>query len=181
MHCYSRRRGGFVALSPKGTSYRHHEKIGVSVALCLSVPTQLHCRNFEILKQWSSVDVRWAEQISQGLPCVFCRRFRLNFASSQSLVCRVASASIRRNLPSSHPAHFLPRFLSSVSFNTFFTIFCSSIKNARTIRSRTQLPHLEPPYARCTVFWGLLVVAYSLGRRAGTCIYPPSIRIGSWM
>ena len=48
--------------------------------------------------------------------------------------------------------YFLPLVLPSLSFNTFLTIFCSSIKNARTIRSRTQLPHREPPYARRTVF-----------------------------
>lgn len=41
------------------------------------------------------------------------------------------------------------------SFSTFLTIFCSSIRKARTILSRTQLPHLEPPYARWTVFLGL--------------------------
>jgi hypothetical protein len=53
------------------------------------------------------------------------------------------------------------------SFRTFLTIFCSSMRKARTMRSRTQLPHLEPPYARCTVFLGLEIWAYSRGRRAG--------------
>lgn len=55
------------------------------------------------------------------------------------------------------------------SFSTFLTIFCSSMRKARTMRSRTQLPHLEPPYARWTVFLGLEIWAYSWGRRAGTC------------
>ena len=41
------------------------------------------------------------------------------------------------------------------------------MRKARTIRSRTQLAHLEPPYARDTDFWVLDVVAYCLGRRAG--------------
>lgn len=36
-------------------------------------------------------------------------------------------------------------WLASCSFITFLTIFCSSIKKARTILSRTQLPHREPP------------------------------------
>jgi hypothetical protein len=54
------------------------------------------------------------------------------------------------------------------SFRTFLTIFCSSMRKARTMRSRTQLPHLEPPYARWTVFLGLEIWAYSRGRRAGT-------------
>jgi len=35
------------------------------------------------------------------------------------------------------------------------------------MRSRTQLPHLEPPYARWTVFLGLEIWAYSWGRSAG--------------
>ena len=63
--------------------------------------------------------------------------------------------------------YFFPPFFSCVSFNTFFTIFCSSIKNARTILSRTQLPHLDPPYALRTVFCACDVVAYSRGLRAG--------------
>lgn len=36
-------------------------------------------------------------------------------------------------------------WLASCSFITFLTIFCSSIRKARTIRSRTQPPHREPP------------------------------------
>lgn len=43
------------------------------------------------------------------------------------------------------------------------------MRKARTTRSRTQLPHLEPPYARWTVFLGFEIWAYSWGRRAGTC------------
>src|SRR4051812_33184994 len=43
------------------------------------------------------------------------------------------------------------------------------MRKARTTRSRTQLPHLEPPYARWTVFLGRERVAYSRGRRAGIC------------
>ena len=62
-----------------------------------------------------------------------------------------------------------PLCFPSVSLSTFFTIFCSSIKNALTIRSLTQLLHLDPPYARCTVLLGRLVVAYSRGRSAGIC------------
>lgn len=54
------------------------------------------------------------------------------------------------------------------------TIFCSSMRKARTMRSRTQLPHLEPPYARWTVFLGFEICEYSRGRRAGICRTPPS-------
>ena len=38
------------------------------------------------------------------------------------------------------------------SFSTFFTIFCSSTRKARTMRSRTAPPLSTPPYARFTVF-----------------------------
>lgn len=37
------------------------------------------------------------------------------------------------------------RFFAWFSLSTFFTIFCSSIKNALTTRSFTQFAHLEPP------------------------------------
>jgi hypothetical protein len=36
-----------------------------------------------------------------------------------------------------------------------------------THRDFTHSPHLEPPYARRTVFWRLEIEAYSRGRRAG--------------
>ena len=46
--------------------------------------------------------------------------------------------------------HALPtaasyRFFCWLSLSTFFTIFCSSIRNARTTLSLTQFEHLEPP------------------------------------
>jgi hypothetical protein len=47
------------------------------------------------------------------------------------------------------------------------TNFCSSMRNALTIRSLTQFAQREPPYARCTVFSFLARRAYSRGRRAG--------------
>lgn len=54
----------------------------------------------------------------------------------------------------------------------FFTIFCSSTRKARTMRSRTAPPLSTPPYARCTVF--LLcdrrLLLYCAGRRRGTCV-----------
>jgi len=52
---------------------------------------------------------------------------------------------------------------------TFFTIFCSSIRKARTTRSLTQFAQRDPPYARWTVLVGLETWEYSRGRRAGTC------------
>lgn len=62
------------------------------------------------------------------------------------------------------------------SLSTFFTIFCSSIKKARTMRSRTQLAHLDPPYARWTVFFGREIWEYSRGRSAGIyCVINVSI------
>lgn len=45
-----------------------------------------------------------------------------------------------------------------------FTIFCSSIKNARTMRSRTHWWHNTPPYVRATVFWRFDMRERSLGR-----------------
>jgi hypothetical protein len=42
--------------------------------------------------------------------------------------------------------YFLPeRSLALCSLSTFFTIFCSSIRKARTMRSRTQFAQREPP------------------------------------
>src|SRR5205823_767697 len=67
--------------------------------------------------------------------------------------------------------YFFTPFFSCESFTTFLTIFCSSIKKARTILSRTQLPHREPPYAREMLFCGRETVAYSRGRRAGIYRY----------
>ena len=54
---------------------------------------------------------------------------------------------------------------------TFFTIFCSSTKKARTMRSRTAPPLSTPPYARCTVFLLLesRALLYCAGRKRGTC------------
>ena len=45
------------------------------------------------------------------------------------------------------------------------TIFCSSTKNARTIRFRTHLAQREPPYALETVRCVLLNVLYTFGRK----------------
>ncbi len=69
----------------------------------------------------------------------------------------------------------LYRFFCCVSLSTFFTIFCSSIRNALTIRSFTQFEHRDPPYARWTVFFGREIVAYSRGRRAGICNSKPAL------
>src|ERR1051326_6582240 len=80
--------------------------------------------------------------------------------------------------------HRFPPF-AWLSLSTFFTIFCSTIKKARTTRScpvrqhnalleirlnhtLTQLAQRDPPYARETLFLGLETVAYCLGRSAGT-------------
>lgn len=59
-------------------------------------------------------------------------------------------------------------FAASASFITFFTIFCSSIKKARTTLSLTQFAHRDPPYALRTVLLGFEIWLYSCGRRAGT-------------
>lgn len=73
-----------------------------------------------------------------------------------------------------HDRHFhrsirIYLFFFSASRMTFLTIFCSSIRKARTTRSLTQLAQRLPPYARCTVFFGREIWAYSRGRRAGIC------------
>lgn len=46
-------------------------------------------------------------------------------------------------LPMLSPAAYF--FFCWLSLSTFFTIFCSSIRNARTTLSFTQFAHLEPP------------------------------------
>lgn len=53
------------------------------------------------------------------------------------------SLSCRPQLPMLSPAAYF--FFCWLSLSTFFTIFCSSIKNARTTLSFTQFAHLEPP------------------------------------
>ena len=102
--------------------------------------------------------------------CISCSPF--------SMVNTKAMKTVHPSAVNPPPTAHYPRanrvyfFLSLwlCSFSTFLTIFCSSMRKARTIRSRTQLAHLEPPYARWTVFLGLEIWEYSRGRRAGTCI-----------
>ena len=82
----------------------------------------------------------------------------MRFSSSTSAFglasCYILLAAIRHAHRPSRPSssdqslntmllYRLPFF--SASFITFFTIFCSSIKKARTTRSLTQLAHREPP------------------------------------
>lgn len=62
--------------------------------------------------------------------------------------------------PPAHPTQARP---------TFFTIFCSSTRKARTMRSLTTPAARWPPYARCTVFLLLLMRCRELGRTAGSC------------
>lgn len=52
---------------------------------------------------------------------------------------------------------------------TFFTIFCSSTRKARTMRSLTTPAARWPPYARCTVFLLLFTRCREEGRTAGSC------------
>ena len=58
---------------------------------------------------------------------------------------------------------------AALAFRTFLTILFSSIRKARTMRSRTQPAQREPPYARETFFWRLEMREYSIGRSAGIC------------
>lgn len=55
------------------------------------------------------------------------------------------------------------------NLSTFFTIFCSSTRNARMMRSRTTLCDRVPPYARLTVLFFLdkRLLLYSVGLRWG--------------
>lgn len=107
-----------------------------------------------------------AAQIMRTKSSSWSSRFLNLKATTQHVVLITCPSLLIRS-----PVHFyfLPVFFSCESFNTFLTIFCSSIKNARTILSRTQLLHREPPYARETVFFGRETVAYSRGRSAGIC------------
>lgn len=73
--------------------------------------------------------------------------------------------------PNTRAKHTRPH-LSAFAFcslSTFFTIFCSSTRNARTMRSRTTECARWPPYARRTVLarLGATPRAFSLGRVAG--------------
>ena len=52
------------------------------------------------------------------------------------------------------------------ALRTFLTIFCSSMRKARTMRDRVQWLHREPPYARVTVLLGLERFLASIGRVA---------------
>jgi hypothetical protein len=61
-----------------------------------------------------------------------------------------------------------PRWGAPVPAPTFFTIFCSSMMNARRMRSRTQCAQREPPYARFTVRSWEDRRRSSLVRRRGT-------------
>jgi len=63
------------------------------------------------------------------------------------------STQLATDFPPYHAQSYF--FFARFSLSTFFTIFCSSIKNALVILSFTQFEHLDPPYARWTVFLGL--------------------------
>lgn len=89
-----------------------------------------------------------------------CKKFRKRLTPSSF------PSSPNPSFPSQKPDIYF--FLSVCSLSTFFTIFCSSMRKARTTRSWTQLAHREPPYDRLTDFWGLEIWEYSRGRRAGT-------------
>ena len=52
-------------------------------------------------------------------------------------------------------------FLLARSAKSFLTAFCSSNRNALTIRIFTQLAHVAPPYARETVLSRFLVFLYA--------------------
>ena len=54
------------------------------------------------------------------------------------------------------------------------TIFCSSTRNARTTRVRTQPAHSTPPYARCTVFLCFARRLYAVGLNRGIWYQHPS-------
>ena len=70
-------------------------------------------------------------------------------------------ASTRKGTRTQQPS--LPRA------RAFFTIFCSSTRKARTMRSLTTPAARWPPYARCTVFLLLFTRCRLLGRTAGSC------------
>jgi hypothetical protein len=93
--------------------------------------------------------------------------------------------------PSSNPAHSTsPYPLPRHRIQTFRLSHLNAQTHAerqprsafKTYRSRTQPAQREPPYARVTFFWHLLMRAYSLGRRAGTpCSFrPQSPHLGFW-
>ena len=78
-----------------------------------------------------------------------------------------ASVAVPSHVP---PAPFRPcTSTRRCTQPTFFTIFCSSTRKARTMRSLTTPAARWPPYARCTVFLDLLMRCRLEGRTAGSC------------
>ena len=56
---------------------------------------------------------------------------------------RPAALRLGASMPMIIPTHLV--VMAACCLRTFFTIFCSSIRKARTMRWRTQLPQREPP------------------------------------
>ena len=128
-----------------------------------------------IARVWSPWNSAWTADNSEG-KCIRIGHEYMDKTAMEYISTKSASLPI-----------YFPGFCCDLI--TLFTIFASSTKNARKIlqttsewfrcqdtaeeptrithRDFTQSPHLEPPYARRTVFWRLEMVAYCRGRRAG--------------
>ena len=63
---------------------------------------------------------------------------------------------------------YLAFWLCACAFNTFTTIFCSSIRKAHLILSQTHLAHMDPPQALLTCFFILDNLIRTLGLTAQT-------------
>jgi hypothetical protein len=61
-------------------------------------------------------------------------------------------------------------FFAACSLSTFLTIFCSSTRNARTMRSLTAPPESTPPYDRDTdfLFFAMCLFEYACLFKRGT-------------
>ena len=112
---------------------------------------------------------RWRAEafISLRVTCTRGAAFRRPTTGYDCSIVEPTPQSNRTHKTPSAPGRTHYRFFACDSLSTFLTIFCSSIRNARTMRSLTQLPHREPPYARCTDLVGRETCEYSWGRRAG--------------
>ena len=85
---------------------------------------------------------RQASDQSSDVSCSpFCP---IEHQSNEPVPSKVPCHTSQKASPASRYAYFF-FWPCSCSFSTFLTIFCSSMRKARTIRSRTQPPHLEPP------------------------------------